>query len=1065
MSTAANRQINIYVNSGDAEKAFERLTNQNTKLTKSVSKNQEELTKLEKEMASFNGAKSSKEFKELKNAVDLKRAAVEKDTTTMKLNNQEMDRIQKKIKGELSPSLSDLRKRLSQVTAEFNKMSKEDGGFDEKKKELLELQKQLNEHNASIGKTNNAYKTLSEGSSDFMDRMRDFRDGNFAAAFDGLGESMKGMLASMRAFILSPIGATITLLAGLALATKEWLSYNNEIAKQNALIEQLTGSSGEMTDSYREMATAVEDVFGKDFKETVLELDNLVKDFGISADEAFKIYTDGMVRGGASNSEFGESIREYGQLFANNGYSAQEFINILNAGIDLQIYNDKLPDAIKEAGLSLTEQTKATKDAMVNAFGAQFTDEILSKVKSGEMTVAQALTNISAKAKDANLNQQQLAQLTADMFRGAGEDAGGALMIFNALNRSVNMSTEELTKYQEALNKAVSKSRELEKAQTDALSSNMVMSIKQNFETQWKEAQIYFYKLISEIRGIGNNIGAFWASQSFAVKNIPKVWLGAFQDIKVYFFNLINFLKSGKDIIKDILTGNVSGVKSGLSNLSNFDISKGAGNYTKALEASRIKQKQVFDEYMQQKDIQMQAEAELFRSKQEKETVSGKTSNTPTGKLRQSQANRFKPSFSNGPNQSAESTFLLGNHLTPEQLNEKIAEYNVFLDALKKRQEDFNLFQKQNRANNTQDINDDYAVQLESIDLKYNREIEAAKGNAELIKQIEAEKNEALLQAGIEHNTNVKAQDDLTWQNKMERIAGYVAMGNQLLQGFMAVSSNDYNADLNREQRANEKKKQEYKRMLDSKRISQYKYNDLVEKADEESAKKQNEIKRKQFESDKQQKRMAIIGDTAAAIMRAAASAPFPANLIPIGFATIQGGLQLAAVDKTKFQEMKYGGILNGPSHDQGGLKVYNPQTGMIEAELEGGESHIVMSKPFTEANADIIPSILAASRKGTRLYDELPAFNTVIPRINTSRALDSIRFANGGVIPATTSPPTTSQITNGTNTSKSIEPISILNDNLVQLIGSIDSKVFPLNYELLAKNVAEYFKKYGVIK
>ena len=210
---------------------------------------------------------------------------------------------------------------------------------------------------------------------------------------------------------------------------------------------------------------------------------------------------------------------------------------------------------------------------------------------------------------------------------------------------------------------------------------------------------------------------------------------------------------------------------------------------------------------------------------------------------------------------------------------------------------------------------------------------------------------------------------------------------------------------------------------------------------------------------------MAIIGDTAAAIMRAAASAPFPANLIPIGFATIQGGLQLAAVDKTKFQEMKYGGILNGPSHDQGGLKVYNPQTGMIEAELEGGESHIVMSKPFTEANADIIPSILAASRKGTRLYDELPAFNTVIPRINTSRALDSIRFANGGVIPATTSPPTTSQITNGTNTSKSIEPISILNDNLVQLIGSIDSKVFPLNYELLAKNVAEYFKKYGVIK
>ena len=48
MST--NRQINIYLNSGDAEAAQKRLTANNEKLNKSVTKNQEDLNKLNNEL-------------------------------------------------------------------------------------------------------------------------------------------------------------------------------------------------------------------------------------------------------------------------------------------------------------------------------------------------------------------------------------------------------------------------------------------------------------------------------------------------------------------------------------------------------------------------------------------------------------------------------------------------------------------------------------------------------------------------------------------------------------------------------------------------------------------------------------------------------------------------------------------------------------------------------------------------------------------------------------------------------------------------------------------------------
>ena len=163
MSTAANRQVNIYVNSGDAEKAFERLTNQNTKLNKAVSKNTDEISKLEKELSSFSGAKSSEEYKKLKQNVDLKRAAVEKDTQTMKTNADEMSRLQRKINGELSPSYNDLAKRVATLTRELKNMSREDGGWKEKIEQLRKAKTEMDSMGQSMNKTNQNYSSAFGG--------------------------------------------------------------------------------------------------------------------------------------------------------------------------------------------------------------------------------------------------------------------------------------------------------------------------------------------------------------------------------------------------------------------------------------------------------------------------------------------------------------------------------------------------------------------------------------------------------------------------------------------------------------------------------------------------------------------------------------------------------------------------------------------------------------------------------------------------------------------------------------------------------------------------------------
>ncbi|HRD54510.1 MAG TPA: hypothetical protein PKY96_17865, partial [Flavobacteriales bacterium] len=58
--------------------------------------------------------------------------------------------------------------------------------------------------------------------------------------------------------------------------------------------------------------------------------------------------------------------------------------------------------------------------------------------------------------------------------------------------------------------------------------------------------------------------------------------------------------------------------------------------------------------------------------------------------------------------------------------------------------------------------------------------------------------------------------------------------------------------------------------------------------------------------------------------------------------------------------------VLDGPSHAEDGLKVVNPKTGKVTAELEGGE--LVLSKLFTRNNRALVPMLLQMSAKGSRI-------------------------------------------------------------------------------------------------
>jgi hypothetical protein len=91
------------------------------------------------------------------------------------------------------------------------------------------------------------------------------------------------------------------------------------------------------------------------------------------------------------------------------------------------------------------------------------------------------------------------------------------------------------------------------------------------------------------------------------------------------------------------------------------------------------------------------------------------------------------------------------------------------------------------------------------------------------------------------------------------------------------------------------------------------------------------------------------------------------------------------------------GGILDGPSHANGGLGVFDPE-GRQVAELEGGEAYAVLSKPFVEKNADLLPSLFQASREGTRFKPFERDLVMPNPK-SVQRAMQVVHMARGGVL------------------------------------------------------------------
>lgn len=165
-----------------------------------------------------------------------------------------------------------------------------------------------------------------------------------------------------------------------------------------------------------------------------------------------------------------------------------------------------------------------------------------------------------------------------------------------------------------------------------------------------------------------------------------------------------------------------------------------------------------------------------------------------------------------------------------------------------------------------------------------------------------------------------------------------------------------------------------------------------IQKKEDALKKKQDALEKKRKQQQKQQSLINAIVNTALGITQALSAYPPPASWILASAVSALGAVQIATISSQKYAN---GGVLDGPSHSQGGIKVPTKR-GM--SELEGNE--FITNKKTTTHNTEMLYYINSIKRKITR--EDMQKFFDGKGKVSIP-ASHSLRFASGGQMPELT--------------------------------------------------------------
>lgn len=209
---------------------------------------------------------------------------------------------------------------------------------------------------------------------------------NLKQALNGLqtqtgstGEEMKVMEQSLRNIYANNYGESF-----------------QDIADSMAQVKQATGSAGAALENLTTDALKLRDTFGYEVAESARTAQTMMKNFGITGEQAMTLIAQGAQKGLDKHGDMLDTFNEYSVYFKQMGFDAEGMFNILADGAKSGAFNlDKVGDAIKEMGIRVKDGSKTSKEAFqMLGFNA---DKMSQKFAAGGATAQKAFTKVMTK--------------------------------------------------------------------------------------------------------------------------------------------------------------------------------------------------------------------------------------------------------------------------------------------------------------------------------------------------------------------------------------------------------------------------------------------------------------------------------------------------------------------------------------------------------------------------------------------------------------------------------------------------------------------------------------------
>lgn len=278
--------------------------------------------------------------------------------------------------------LDRLKAAQAQVNAQFARGDIGESQYRAFNREVAAAEQQLSSFETQLTATSDGLEEVGTAAESSADKLK------------AIGEKTKGVGEKMSVGISAPIVAAGGLMlkgamdaetaqgklqASLGITAEEadkmgkvaeavWKNaYGENIGEVNDAIgiirKNMSGLADNELQKVTEGAMTIADVFGAEVVDTSKAAGTMMKNFGVSGQDALDILTVGFQKGGDYSGELLDTMNEYAPVFASMGLSADQAMGMLLAGANAGSFSlDKVGDSMKEFNIRAQDGSKATAE-------------------------------------------------------------------------------------------------------------------------------------------------------------------------------------------------------------------------------------------------------------------------------------------------------------------------------------------------------------------------------------------------------------------------------------------------------------------------------------------------------------------------------------------------------------------------------------------------------------------------------------------------------------------------------------------------------------------------------